>query len=438
MSEVALDVSAAVTTAAQPQGSTLLLGANRYHGDTVMRQRVDIRPPGGKRDAAGRSMPEVLLKDVLDLEQSARQIARRLEPIAYGEIHPVGPPGLYDLVWDVVMPGVSRQAGRLAIARLGAAHSSFRALVDALETRARRRRLTPATAALAAAAQRLEIPSEILGDSYLRIGQGRLQQTLYAASPALNSAAQGATGEDAVRLASRLLRDYLEPDFTGRLPVTIVIGTARAAAISRAFEGLLRATRAKVGLCTPERIAIAGRRIGKGEFGRQNPLRYLLTDQRVEQIVCATSPRKVRREGCVLTRSDVVAILPPARRDDVSVYRREVMATARTATRAIVIDADNPLTEALLRGSVPVVLVSSNARHPLARQHRNAGGSFAIGTNKGHIELGNERSSIKLKAAAENDAKTGDLLYAVAIAHGMDHGSEKIRRMINLRLHKRL
>ena len=142
----------------------------------------------GRRDVP---LVEVLLQAILAVERSVACIMRRMDPPEFAAIErSASAPGAVDLVWESHSAALSRAAVKVAFVGLmellppdrGGKSASrtrdFATRWESLRRRAIRRQWSPTTAVLALAARRRGIPYEVLAGSYVRLGEGVLQQVV--------------------------------------------------------------------------------------------------------------------------------------------------------------------------------------------------------------------------------------------------------------------
>ncbi len=292
--------------------SRVLTGCNTYHSSTVICQSVDfgaladettsIADPGfaqsfvdrfrglrsfvpynGLKDefadalhsAQGVGFQQVLLEAILAVEAAVSFAMHELGAVSYAAVRKRATDA--DLIWSSYAPKLS--LGSASVALLGLlellpiGHNSGRAgnatdfdtAFAALAKRAGRRRLAPSTAVIELAAQRRGIPCQVLGRQHLLLGQGVVQQHVYASMTGTSIAAQKVCVDK--RQTNRRLMDLRLP-----VPPQIKVGSvdeAHAAAGKIGVPVVIKPLKGRkgsgvsVGLTSQDTIESAFRQVHK-------------------------------------------------------------------------------------------------------------------------------------------------------------------------------
>ncbi len=297
--------------------------------------------------------------------------------------------------------------------------------LERARTRLKKRRRTEGAALAAAAAIQVDLPHELLGMSYIRLGDGAQQQTL-----STSSIASGVTSTDpAERIdqAGRMLRTMCGHPGPARIPAVVVAGDRHASAVAGEIERLLRAAGHSVGLSSAERATIGGKPVETVELSRNEVLRFLRRDPRVEVLVHTAPPGRVRRHGLRLDRCRVVVVLGPTKGRDASTYRHGVDVAVRAATGPVLLDLRHPLTEELLARLEPERVILTGGRRALAEIERHARrgavGVLPAADKQPALEIvdGNAPArTLELPPAATEDrVRRNALVKAVGVALGL-------------------
>lgn len=442
----------------------VLRGFNLHHHATVFVQRVDLGDLAGRRslDAgprfaarflerfegvpsdlvaelngpAGAPFERALLEAILAIERSVARTMRRLDSPVFSRLlpHPRSARA-FTLVWECHSGRSSRVAAKAALAgllelipaslvgrRAAPSNEVFATIVAKLERRSRRRRWSPATAALALAAKNRDIPCESLAGAYLRLGDGVLQQVV---SPA---EADGARALDLLFPAGSPVR----------VPVALVLGERGAGAIARNLDALLRATGRGIGLSTRALTTISGRSVDPTSLEGGSGARFLLGDPRVEILVASASPARIVKRGLRLDRTAVTAVLDPIEGER-EVHVRGIDVAVAATTGPLVVSADGPLALrlAVTQGRERLLLVSLDGLTPGVTRHLSEGGSavlLALSSMGETIELrhGNETlaairvSSLPTKSERVSETRLRRAMFATALAFGLGLTGEEI------------
>jgi hypothetical protein len=443
----------------------VLRGFNLHHHATVFVQRVDLGDLAGRRslDAgpkfaarflerfegvpsdlvaelngpAGAPFERALLEAILAIERSVARAMRRLDSPVFSRLlpHPRSARA-FTLVWECHSGRSSRVSAQAALAgllelipaslvgrRAAPPNEEFATIVAKLERRSRRRRWSPATAALALAAKNRGIPCESLAGAYLRLGDGVLQQVV---SPA---EADGAVALDLLFPAGSPVR----------VPVALVLGERGAGAIARNLDALLRATGRGIGLSTRALTTISGRSVDPTSLEGGSGARFLLGDPRVEMLVASASPARIVKRGLRLDRTAVTAVLDPIVEDEREVHVRGIDVAVAATAGPLVVSADGPLALrlAVTQGRERLLLVSLDGLTPGVTRHLSEGGSavlLALSKMGETIELrhGNETlaairvSSLSTKSERVSELRLRRAMFATALAFGLGLTGEEI------------
>ena len=408
----------------------ILRGCNVHHRSTVFTQRVDLRGLAGRGTGdAGVPFEQALLEAILEVERAVAGTMLSSDGPAFATI--VRDPSssrVVDLVWESRSGGVSRAAARVALAGLLALTAAgirpsapdreghFGALRAKLERRARRRRWSPAAAALAFAARRRGIPCEPLAGSYLRLGEGALQRVVSASDPA-----------DA---ADSILETVFPSGATALLPTALIVGERGTGAVGRSLEGLLRASGSAVGLATRQETTVSGKPVDRNAHGRGAGARFLLGDPRVEKLVCALSPRTIVARGLRLDHASVAAVLEPKGGGDPAEYRLGIDVAVAATSGAVIVGAENPHAQRLLEEIGPQRVVLVAARRRAVQPHLSQGGCAVVLTRSARgetldlIRSSETLASVKVASLRSRTRGVGDrrlrrTMFAIGLAFGL-------------------
>lgn len=271
--------------------SKIFAGANRYHSTSVIRQHVDFGDLSGTASVAageqfapaylarfdglttfvpgnglseafrerlnspqGVSLEELLLQAILAVEAAVAFAMHELENVSFAVIeHRHSVTGL---IWECNVPRLSRAAAIVASAgvsellpshwhrQAGGLLPEYHPSLANLLQRARRRRLSPATAVIKLAAKQRGMPCEALARQHLRIGEGARQQLIYASMTSTTSITAQKVCSDK-QLTNRRLRELRLP--TARQIRVDSIDAARVAAERLGFPIVIKPMKSKKG-----------------------------------------------------------------------------------------------------------------------------------------------------------------------------------------------
>ncbi len=393
-------------------------------------------------DRGDATFAEALLQAIFAVERSLTLYLGRLPLSDFSAlVEDSGRPGTVTLVWSAWNPRLARTAaelGRAGLLELLGADTpagGFDEALTAVRERLKKRRRTEGAALIAAAVARLGLPHELLGTSYIRLGEGARQQTV--ATPAIAARiGDDVDRETRIEQAQRELRRVCRHPSPARIPTVVVAGDRRASSVAREVERLLRAAGRSVGLSSADRATIDGKPV-ETELSRSEALRFLQRDPRVEVLVHAAPPGRALRRGLRLDRCRVTVVLGPSRDRDPEVYRQGVEIAVRAANGPVLLDLRHPLTEMLL-GELEaprVILTGARRARPEIAQHARAGGLgllSASGTPE-RLELfeGEQVRSIDLPPGVAGDrTRRAALIKAVGVALGLGVPQQEIATAI--------
>ncbi|ANM31658.1 hypothetical protein ABI59_21990 [Acidobacteria bacterium Mor1] len=304
--------------------------------------------------------------------------------------------------------------------------------LDRVRGRLKKRRRTEGAALAAAAAIRADLPHELLGMSYIRLGDGAHQQTI--STSAITSGLTGSEPGERVEQAGRLLHTMCGHPPPARIPAVVVAGDRQASVVAAEIERLLRAAGHSVGLSSAGHVTIGGKPVETVELSRNEVLRFLRRDPRVEVLVHTAPPGRVRRHGLRLSRCRVVVVLAPTKGRDAAIYRQGVEVAVRAATGPVLLDLRHPLTAELLSGLDPERVILTGGRRGRRDIELHAGrggvGVLPAADKLPALEIlagGESVRTLELPPAATEDrVRRNALVKAVGVALGLGLSREDI------------
>lgn len=185
------------------------------------------------KSGRGVSFPEALLEAILAVETSIAFARHELDTVSFAAIEKHE--NRVDIIWSSTIPKLSCIAAEVALKGMVEllpekfqasgknSSSSFNQDFDKLWQQARRRRLAPSTSVIKQAATKRGIPYVMLGRQHLQLGQGRLQQQIYASMTGATSITAQKICVDK-RLTNRRLTELRLP-----IPKQLKVGSVKAA-----------------------------------------------------------------------------------------------------------------------------------------------------------------------------------------------------------------
>ncbi|MGE5450691.1 MAG: cyanophycin synthetase [Acidobacteriota bacterium] len=193
------------------------------------------------------------------------------------------------------------------------------------------------------------------------------------------------------RPAGQAIVDMLfgtKPTHNGRIPLIAVTGTNGKTTTTLAIAHALAHRGLCTGWSTSEGVFINGRQIMSGDCSGYWSARAILSDQSVEYAVVETARGGILKRGLAFDRCDVAVVLNISADhlgldgietlDDLAQVKGVV---ANAASRAVVLNADDPLCVAMaptLRHHPEVIYFGRDLASPVVREHIDAGGRAVI------------------------------------------------------------
>lgn len=189
------------------------------------------------------------------------------------------------------------------------------------------------------------------------------------------------------RDAAGAIADALFGGGDGRIPVIAVTGTNGKTTTTLMMDHTLRLAGAAVGTTTTEGVFIAGKRIVKGDCSGYWSARSVLAAPEVDIAVLETARGGILKRGLTFDRCTVAVVLNVSA-DHLGldgVHTLEQLAevkgvVARSAERAVVLNAEDPLCAAMAdqrRSGAEVIWFSLEPEHPVLLRHLEQGGRAA-------------------------------------------------------------
>lgn len=371
-----------------------LRGQNVHHERTVFVQRVDLGSLAGLVSVElGRDFPaalirrfgnlsgeflaqlshgaevplaRVLLEAIMGLERGLACAMGRLDPVTFWATREGERPEIVDLIWECHSVRLSRAAASVAVAGVldalrdpvAPVSAEFVRSMTRLRRIAARRRWPTGTASVIQRATERNISCEPLANAYLRLGEGAMQQMVSAAA-----VASGATDLDRL----------FPPDAPTVLPTALVVGDRGGRTLAAHLERMLRLSGITAALATRRDASVGGRPIERTSRGRPGGVQFMLRDPRVETLVHAVSPGKIRHRGLRLRCCRTSAIVDLA---DGAIHDEGVTVAVRATQGLVVVATDHPMAPAIAGARHPsrLMLVAALPRDLVVRRHLDRGG----------------------------------------------------------------
>ena len=228
------------------------------------------------------------------------------------------------------------------------------------------------------------------------------------------------------RDAGAAIVEAMYPQGDGRIPVIAVTGTNGKTTTCLMLAHAARLAGHGTGLTTTEGVFINGERIVKGDCSGYWSARTVLTAPEVDFAVLETARGGILKRGLAFDRCDVAVVLNVTADhlglDGVDTLRdlsRVKAVVARSAARAVVLNAEDPYCAAMARMLAPGVerlYFALDPEHPVLLRHLERGGRGAYLQDGQMVVADGARRHALLAAAAVPATLGGHARYNIANA----------------------